>query len=296
MTLRIILNGKKASIEPLRSAIISAREHTPVDVRVTWEGGDVERLIKEASAEGCARILAAGGDGTANEAVNGLMALPEDQRPELALLPLGTANDFATACEIPAEFDAAIKLAQQGKAISIDCIKANEQYFINVASAGFGAQVTSTTPVALKNFLGGGAYTLTGIIQALNFIPYSGIFRLPDHEEESDIILGAICNGRMAGGGQQLAPKALINDGLLEAIAVRHFPIEALNQVVKEILDPSITGTYVSRYSAPWLEVTSENEIPINLDGEPFRSKNIRFEVIPESINLVLPENSPVIL
>ena len=295
MTLRIILNGKKASLEPVRQAIYVAREHFPVEVRVTWEGGDVERLISEASAEGCRRILAAGGDGTANEAVNGLMRLPEDQRPELALLPLGTANDFATACKIPIEADAAIKLAQDGKAIPVDCIKANERYFINVASAGFGAQVTSTTPVLLKNFLGGGAYTLTGIIQALNFIPYSGAFRIPGLEVDRDIIFGAVCNGRMAGGGQQLAPDALINDGMLDAMAVHHFPIKALSQVVKEVLDPSVPGDYVSRYSAPWAELESETEIPMNLDGEPFSSKKIRFEIMPESIKLVLPENSPVV-
>jgi lipid kinase YegS len=296
MTLRILLNGKKASLEPVREAIYVAREHFPVEVRVTWEGGDIERLVREASAEGCHRILVAGGDGTANEAVNGLMGLPKDQRPELALMPLGTANDFATACEIPLEPIAAIKLAKDGKAIPVDCIKANERYFINVASGGFGAQITSTTPVALKNFLGGGAYTLTGIIRALNFVPYTNTFRLPDIEIDKDTIVGAVCNGRMAGGGQKLAPHAFINDGFLEAVAIHHFPIEALSQVVKEIQDPSIPGTYVSRYTAPWAELESEAEIPMNLDGEPFSSKKIRFEVIPESIKLVLSENSPVIL
>ncbi|MCK5359027.1 MAG: YegS/Rv2252/BmrU family lipid kinase, partial [Gammaproteobacteria bacterium] len=201
MDIRILLNGKKAGLEPVRSAIFKARESGVVEVRSTWEGGDVERMVMEALNDGCQRLVAGGGDGTVNEVADALLKLPLEDRPELAVLPLGTANDFATACTIPTEPLAALRLAQSGQACSIDAVKANEYSFINVASGGFGAQVTANTPVALKNFLGGGAYTISGLIQALNFSPYHGEVHLPHESSRNNIIACAVCNGKQAGGG-----------------------------------------------------------------------------------------------
>lgn len=294
MNIRIILNGKKAGLEPVRSAIFKARETGKVEVRATWEGGDVERLVHEAVHDGCQRVVAAGGDGTVKEVVDAILHLSADERPELAVMPLGTANDFATACTIPADLLSALQLAQSGNIQNVDAVKANEHHFMNIASGGFGAQVTANTPVALKNFLGGGAYTLSGLVQAVNFSPYHGEIRLPDHSLSNAVIVGAVCNGRQAGGGQQLAPQALIDDGLLDLVALNNFPPEALSQVVEELLAPDISGEFVQRFRAPWAEWESDVEMPINLDGEPISSKKIRFEVVPGAIKLVLPENCPM--
>lgn len=294
MDIRVILNGKKSGLEPVRSAIFAAREHGNVEVRVTWEAGDVGRLVQEGVVEGCQRLVAGGGDGTVNEMVDAVLKLPTDDRPELAILPLGTANDFATGCAIPAEPLAALKLAQSGKTCAVDAGRANNFHFINVASGGFGAQVTTNTPVALKNFLGGGAYTLSGLVQAVNFVPYQGKLRIPDESMKNEVIVGAVCNGRQAGGGQQLAPSALIDDGLLDIVALNNFPKEALGQALKELTTPDINGAYVKRFKVPWAEWESEVEMPINLDGEPIKTRKIRFEVMPEAIQLVLPDKCPL--
>ena len=162
MNIRLIINGKKAGLESVRNAVFDARRQGVVEVRPTWEGGDVERLVQEAVADGCVRLMAGGGDGTVKEMTEALMKLPSENRPEMSILPLGTANDFATACGIPSEPAAALALAREGSAVAVDCVRANDEFFMNVASGGFGAQVTANTPVALKNFLGGGAYTLSG--------------------------------------------------------------------------------------------------------------------------------------
>lgn len=294
MDLRVILNGKKAGLEPVRAAIYSARENGRVDVRVTWEAGDVGRLVQEACAEGCLRLVAGGGDGTVNEVVDAVLNLPADERPELAILPLGTANDFATGCTIPADPLAALSLAQSGRACAVDGVRANKYHFINVASGGFGAQVTSNTPVALKNFLGGGAYTLSGLVQAVSFAPYRGELRMPEGSLQSDVIVGAVCNGRQAGGGQQLSPDAMIDDGLLDIVALNSFPKADLGQVVKELTEPETSGVYVKRFRVPWAEWESDVEMPINLDGEPIKARQIRFEVLPGAIQLVLPDNCPL--
>lgn len=295
MDIRVILNGKKAGLEPVRSAIYSAREEGDVDVRVTWEAGDVNRLVQEAHAEGCRRLVAGGGDGSVNEMTDALLRLPLDERPELAILPLGTANDFATACTIPSDPLAALGLAQSRKSYAIDAVRANEFHFINVASGGFGAQVTANTPVALKNFLGGGAYTLSGMVQALNFSPYHGTARLPEESLQNGVIVGAVCNGRQAGGGQQLAPDAYIDDGLLDIVSLNHFAPEDLGQVIKELMESNVSGDHVKRFRVPWAEWESEDEMPINLDGEPIKAKKIRFEIMPAAIRLVVPANCPLL-
>jgi YegS/Rv2252/BmrU family lipid kinase len=185
-------------------------------------------------------------------------------------------------------------LAQNGDFCLIDAVKANQYHFINVASGGFGAQVTANTPVALKNFLGGGAYTLSGLVQAINFEPFHGKVNLSHESFSDEVIVGAVCNGRQAGGGQQLAPQAMIDDGLLDIIALNQFPPEKITQVFDELMNPEVNGDYVRRSREPWIEWTSEVEMPINLDGEPIQVKHIRFEVLPGAIKLVLPESCPM--
>ncbi|MBY5993457.1 lipid kinase YegS [Ferrimonas balearica] len=293
--MRILLNGKKAGLEPVRQAILAARQEGPVEVRVTWEGGDIDRLVAEAIDQGCARLVAGGGDGTVNEVVSALMAYPEAQRPELALLPLGTANDFATACQIPTEPGAALALAQRGQAVPVDAVQANARHFINMATGGFGAQITATTPIALKNFLGGGAYTLNGLLQALRFEPYQGTLETPMGRLEGATIVGAIGNGPQAGGGQVLCPQAKIDDGLLEVVALMAFPPNELDRVLQGIRQPSADHPYVKAFRVPWAEYRGADPMPINLDGEPMRAPSIRFQCHPGAIRLVLPRGCPLL-
>jgi len=296
MHVRLIINGKKAGRPDVRTAVhaLRATGHA-VDVRVTWEHGDGGRLVAEAARDGVPRVIAAGGDGSVNEIVNGLMALPVESRPDMGLLPLGTANDFATACGIPLDPLGALRLAATGVAHPVDLGRCNDAFFANVASGGFGAAVTTETPVELKNFVGGGAYTLMGIAKALNFQPYACSIRTPAGEMAGEIVLGAICNGRQAGGGQPLAPEAMLDDGLLDIVALRTFPPSAAAQVVSEMLAGHGDGDYVERMRVPWMEVVAPAPIPVNLDGEPLSGKTFRFECVPRCIRMVLPADCPCV-
>jgi lipid kinase YegS len=250
--------------------------------------------MHEALAQGTKRIVIGGGDGSVNEIVNAMAKLPREKRPELAILPLGTANDFATACHIPLESLAALRFAVLESTISVDIVKANDRYFINMATAGFGAQVTTETPVELKNFLGGGAYTLTGVLKSMNFIPYhSSISTEENSFKDLNIVAGAICNGKQAGGGQVLAPFALINDGLLDVLSISEFTLADIPQVLEEMKSPSVEGSFIKYVQTPWLESNSKQNIPVNLDGEPYHAKHIRFEIVPHAIDLVLEKDSP---
>src|SRR4029077_527149 len=142
---QLILNGKAAGNDALQTAVARQRAagHS-IEVRVTLEKGDARRFVAEAG-EGDL-LIAAGGDGTLNEVVHGLMDLSKVTRPVLGVVPLGTANDFATGCGIPRDPGEALALCMEGQAVSVDIGKANEHWFLNVASVGFGAAVTATTP------------------------------------------------------------------------------------------------------------------------------------------------------
>jgi len=292
----IILNGKKAGYESVRSAISALRKELEnVNVRVTYEYGDVARFVSEAIDAKAERLVIGGGDGSVNEMIDALAKLPREQRPKLGILPLGTANDFATACNIPLESLDALRMAAYGQTKAIDIAKANERHFINMATAGFGAEVTAETPVELKNFLGGGAYTLTGVLKAISFTPYKGKMKTPDFESDQTGVVAAICNGRQAGGGQVLAPYALIDDGLLDVVIISEFTLIDISTVLEEIKNPSPYGKFVKYFKTPWLESEAENYIPLNLDGEPYRSTKIRFEVVPAAIDLILPPDCPIV-
>jgi len=293
--LMIILNGKKAGIPTVRDAIATFRKEVEdIQVRVTYEYGDVERFMHEAIEHGVKQLIIGGGDGSVNEVVNAMAKLPRENRPTLAILPLGTANDFATACQIPLESLDALRFAVSATPSPVDIVKANDQYFMNTATAGFGAQITAETPVELKNFLGGGAYTLTGVLKAMDFVPYRSHVTTPQNNLQNlHIVAGAVCNGRQAGGGQVLAPRALINDGLLDIISISEFKLIDIPQVLDEIKNPSIKGEFIKYIQTPWLESESKQIIPVNLDGEPYSSHKIRFEVVPDAIDLILPKDCP---
>ena len=139
---RVILNGDKAQQPELREAIFAQRERMAgLEVRLTFEGDDVARLVREAVDEGVTRLVVGGGDGTLNLIANALMQHPLAKRPEVAILPLGTANDLATSLGIPEPVTESLALACEGAARAVDVVQLDDAYFLNMASAGFGAEV-----------------------------------------------------------------------------------------------------------------------------------------------------------
>ena len=192
---RLILNGKVAGNDVLKAAVIRQRKagHR-IEVRVTWEKGDARRFVSEPGMVDL--VIAAGGDGTLNEVVHGLMDLSERSRPILGIVPLGTANDFATGCGIPRDPAKALAVCMKGEAVPIDVGRANEHWFINAASSGFGAEITATTSPELKRLLGPAAYTVMGAILAINVHQYHGMLRLPGREITASGPVAIVGNGR----------------------------------------------------------------------------------------------------
>jgi lipid kinase YegS len=291
---QLILNGKVAGNDALRAAVVQQRAvGQQIEVRVTWEKGDARRFVLEAGEVDL--LIAAGGDGTLNEVVHGLMDLSVGARPVLGVVPLGTANDFAIGCDIPRDPERALTLCMEGQGIAIDVGKANEHWFLNAASVGFGAEVTATTSPELKRLLGSAAYAVMGAILAMNAHQYHGRLTLPDREITGSGPVAIVGNGRQTGGSFQVAPRARIDDGLLDVLVIRHIPATALLTAARELQQLSPNGEYISYWQTPWAEVHPEEAIPVNLDGEPVRFSSVRYEAVPKAIRLIVPPNCPLL-
>lgn len=295
---RLILNGKSAGDTEVRDAVNAWRERgVDLEVRVTWEGGDAERYVAEAIESGVDVIIAGGGDGTLSAVAETLAHRdePADALPALALLPLGTANDFATAGGFPEEPADALALIADGVARPIDLLRIDADgktwWCANVASGGFGTQVTVETDEGLKKVLGGLAYVLTGIAKLGRIEPILARVHGPGFDWEGGFIALGIGNGRQAGGGQALCPQAVIDDGQLDVTLIPELTGEVgamLGQLVtggkEAALEHVATRTRLTR-----VEIRAEQPLTLNLDGEPVEARHFRIECVPRRVRMHLP-------
>ncbi len=290
--LRLVVNGKAAGDPKLREAVSSMRDKGhKVDVRVTWEYGDAQRLAAEAVDDGVGIVVAAGGDGTVNEVATGMLQDNAAPNSCLGILPYGTANDLATSLGIPprdplAGFD--VICAATPRPIDVGIV--NGKHFVNMVTAGFGAEVTAQTPLEMKRVLRGAAYSLTGLVMAAKMNSWKIKVRLPDAEVEGDMIVLAVGNGRLAGGGYKLAPHAHMDDGLLDLIVIHDIELPRIGELLTELNDvQNPDNSFVHYLQIPSLKVHSDEPIQMNLDGEPIRDTEFAFELLPKCLNILAP-------
>ena len=298
---RLILNGKSAGEESVREAVMAMRDAgQALQVRVTWEGGDEKRHVDEAIADGVATIIAGGGDGTLSYVAEAMMAsgLQVDALPTLALLPLGTANDFAVSTGIGPEPLAALQAIATHPGRPIDLLRivgdGAEHWCANLASGGFGTEVTVETPEGMKKLLGGLAYLITGVAKLATIAPQTARFSGEGFQWEGAFIALGIGNGRQAGGGQQLCPDALLDDGQLALTIVPPLGDELLGSL-KTLLAEGKQGLLdevAIQASLPWLEIDSAQPLTLNLDGEPMTARHFRIDCMPLCVRMHLPHDT----
>lgn len=290
----LILNGKGADNALLRDAIGVLREEgMTLHVRVTWEKGDAVRYVEEACRLGVDTVIAGGGDGTINEVATALTEIKTDPIPALGLLPLGTANDFATSAGIPDELDKALRLAIVGHAVPVDIARVNNKTcFINMATGGFGTRITSETPEKLKAALGGVSYLIHGLMRPDTLKADRCEISGEDFHWQGDALVIGIGNGRQAGGGQQLCPQALINDGLLQ---LRIFTAEELLPALLTTLTRPEESPSVIDSASSWFEIDAPHDFTFNLDGEPLTGRQFRVEIQPDALRCRLPPDCPLL-
>ncbi|SDS96156.1 lipid kinase YegS [Pseudomonas asplenii] len=288
----LILHGKQALNEDVRVAVEDKRrEGWELAVRLTWEAGDAQRLVQEALAMGYRQLIAGGGDGTLRDIAEALAVA--DTQASLVLMPLGTANDFARAAGVPLEPAAALQLLD-APARPIDLGVVGEQVFLNMATGGFGSQVTANTSEDLKKVLGGAAYLFTGLTRFGELHAAYGELQGPDFHWQGDLLALGIGNGRQAGGGHLLCPQALVDDGLLD-ISILPAPQEVVGTLRQLMSDGWGLDNLFVRARLPWVEIKVAEGLYLNLDGEPLESDSLRFEARPGALRVHLPTDSPLL-
>ena len=294
MRLRLILHGKAARESRVRDAVAAVRgDGHEVSVRVTFEGGDAGRMAAEAVAEGKAgridAIVAGGGDGTVNEVFAAALAAEPPETCSFGVLPLGTANDFARSADLPAaDSTAALRLVATTVARPIDIGLVDGRPFINLLTGGFGSRVTVETDPDLKRSLGGLAYVLTGVSRFRELAANKGRITGADFAWEGSFLALAIGNGRQAGGGIMLCPDALLDDGALDLMILPEMPPERRLDFATEILTQGAAALpgLVLRSRSPWFEFHADEELSVNLDGEPVHSRHFSVTCRPAALRL----------
>lgn len=297
----VLLNGSKADRDDVQHAITTMLESGyDLQVHTTANPEEAIRLAQDAAEQGVEKLIAAGGDGTLNQVVNGLMRSNHASKVALGCLPLGTANDFATACRISLDPVEALSFALTCKAPStIDVGKANDQYFLNMATGGLGAQISSTTPRELKDLFGASAYVIHGILTVLLAESERFAVNGDNLQEDHALLVAAVGNSIQSGGGLELTPQAKLNDGLLDVLFIRDFHLSAMQQVIAEFQEPTNSeNQYVKYHQVAWLEAYSaeQRDIHFTLDGEPLVTHQVRFEICPRALTFLLPDEGKHLL
>ncbi|MEP3430622.1 MAG: lipid kinase YegS [Roseibium sp.] len=296
--LRLILNGKSASRPDVRAAVNAVRDMGhDVSVRVTYEAGDTERLAREAirdqASENIDTVVSGGGDGTIHGVVDAVLtALPDGEKPpfSFAVLPLGTANDFAHHIQLdPTDLTSCLRFAVRATAKPTDVGRVNGKVFVNMATGGFGTKVTAETDPNLKKVLGGAAYLFTGLHRFSELAACEGKIEAEDFSWEGPFMALAIGNGRRAGGGIRLCPEAILDDGFLDLTII---PMPDRNNMA-ELLGSLFEGERGNVQDIAIMRrvqnVTVETSEPlqINLDGEPLHGTRMTVETLPAKIQLI---------
>ncbi len=264
--LTYIVHGARADRTELRQMVAWVRQRGhATDVRITWNAGDAEALAAEAADRGTDVVIACGGDGTLNEVVNGL----DGRGVPLGVIPLGTANDFARQTGIPEDADHAMDVILRRKPVLIDTASMNGRRFLNVSTGGVGAEATAETPADAKASLGPLAYAITALRKWAGNEQRHALFQSAGFRLDTDFLAFAVGSARVTGGGTTMTPDASVTDGLvdlcvIEAMSRRDFALLSLKVKSGEHL--GLPGVHYAQL--PWLKVTSDTPLSVNLDGE----------------------------
>ena len=238
-----------------------------VIVHPTQSRGDATRIVAEKAAE-IDRIVVSGGDGTLNEAVQGLSQA--GVRVPVGYLPAGSTNDFGTSLGIPKDLMAATDMALGDKIFTCDMGLFNDRSFVYVAAFGTFAEVSYETPQEAKNVLGHNAYILEGLRQLRNLTSYRATVTCIGETYEGDFLCALVTYTKSVGGFSGIIPGHIdLCDGLLEVTLVRN-PRNVLefNEIVGFLTGLVEQTDNVICLQSDRVEFCTETAVPWTLDGE----------------------------
>ncbi len=251
----------------------------------TARAGQAEELARVAVAEGFDQIVAAGGDGTVNEVANGIAGADI----ALGLMPMGTMNVFANELGLPVhDLGRCWDIIQAAHCRCVDLPMANEKVFVQLAGVGLDAQVVKETSLTLKRNFGPLSYLISAAQIAARKPPRLFIEAEEAQTEEGSFVL--VGNGRRYGGPFPFFKHARIDDGLLDVLVFKQLGyIEIIKYLQNVFFSPTITTPEVEYFQTQRLRVSSDEEVPLELDGELVGGCPVQFAMKPRRLKVLAP-------
>ena len=298
LRLKIILNPSsgretaRSNIENVLSYLAMKGSIERADINYTAKRFDAMNYAMDTDPEEYDIMIAAGGDGTVNEVVTGLMRAEIDI--PVAIYNSGTVNDFATINRLPSAPQEFARMLEDPELIRVDCGKAGESYFMNVLAAGSFADVIYNVQPDLKTALGPVAYWISAMkdIPSLNNSEHI-IIHNGDETIETDAVMFFVSNTSSVGGFRNLMSHADVTDGLLDVMVLKKVEFNEIMPLFGKI----IVGDHINSDKVIYFQATdfsieapeATNKITLDLDGEKGPSLPIRISCVPRAINLVTP-------
>jgi diacylglycerol kinase (ATP) len=295
----VILNPRAGTALAQEQLAEHLRRVSGLTIAETKQPGDGRRLAAEAVRSGCDLVVAAGGDGTINEVLNGVAA--DFGRVSFGILPLGTANDFARTINVPADVPKAIEILLAGQTEQVDVIRytgEETRYFINASAGGFSGLVNEALTDEMKQTWGPLAYLRSAAAVLPNLTDYRTFIACDDEPEQKLQLYNiVVANARYVAGGIPVAPEAQLNDGLADIVIVTAASVLELAVLGPQILlGTHLASDLIHFRRARRISVRSEPGMWFNVDGELIANVPAMFEVLPRVLKLVIgpPASSEV--
>ncbi|WP_197527850.1 diacylglycerol/lipid kinase family protein [Posidoniimonas polymericola] len=257
----------------------------------THNSAEGERAVREA-CEKASMVVAAGGDGTINAVINTMMQQPS--RPPLGLIPLGTANNLCRALGVPLTPREAYAALGSGRRANIDLAKATcdgqQQYFTCVASGGNSDRVIECLRHEDKAAWGPWCYLRNALPVMADLTGYQTRLEHDGGELNLSLWNVMVANGKFAAGGLQVAPRARMDDGLLDVVLVEDgTPLDLATISAEFFLGDYLEDDRVTFLRTRKLRVEANPELRFLADGETLTGQPFEFEAVPDALEVVIP-------
>ena len=293
---RVICNPSSGGGTCEPDAVREALSGLDIEWIDTRGAGDAQEAAEEWD-EGL--LIVVGGDGTVNEAVNGLGRAGFPEGVTLAVLPMGTGNDLAATLAIPDGLEEAQEVIRQDRVRVLDVARirsegVGDRFFINVATGGYGAETSGLADEEMKSRWGKLAYLRASLETAQRFDVRDVWVTLDGEERTLRAVNVAVGNCRYAGGGWLAAPRANPEDGLLDLVIIEDIGLTELLALAPAALAKSDyldnEGVFSARASKIRVE-TRPGGLNFTADGEVIGDEPVEFEVLPRTLNVVVGPN-----
>jgi diacylglycerol kinase (ATP) len=293
MRIIILLNpnaGRGKARFVLREALeVMRREGFELDVQESRDAQHLLALARRAAAEKPDAIVSAGGDGTHHYVVNGIVG----SEVALGIIPGGNGNDFAKGLGIPTQARAAAEVLRAGNIRRVDLGRSGNTFYGCIAGAGFDSVVTRYANERARRLRGSWAYAWS-ILRCLKSYRPEPLKIMSDVQEFfGDVIFAVVGNNVSYGGGIHLAPRAKLDDGLLDVCVVPYMgKLEFLRWVPRAYRGEHLKHPRIIYFQAPRVSLTTTSRLELFGDGEFMQELPATIEIVPRVLPVIVPLRS----